>query len=289
MGADYYDYILADATVVPPEHFDGLQRKGGRGCPTASWPIDSTRRIAERTPTAANWVCPRRGFVFCCFNQSYKIDPRDIRGLDAAPARGRRQRAVAEGQRPDRPRAIFVAKPSGSGIASERLIFAPGGRRASPTIWRGTAKPICSSTPCTTMPTPPRATRCGRACPLLTCLGATFAGRVAASLLRAVGLTGARDRLLGRLRGAGPQDRARSGLSWPRSRPSSNVTALHRRCSIPHASPAISRPLMLAMWRTHAARRAAGAFRRRARTGIRPLSADSAEEPLPARSLTAAA
>ncbi len=39
-----------------------------------------------------------------------------------------------------------------------------------------------------TVPTQQRATHFGPASPVLTCLGTTFAGRVAASLLRAIGL-----------------------------------------------------------------------------------------------------
>ena len=40
---------------------------------------DTQRPIAERTPTRAEAGLPERGFVFCCFNNSYKISPAAFR------------------------------------------------------------------------------------------------------------------------------------------------------------------------------------------------------------------
>ena len=45
---------------------------------------DDKRAIAERVPSRAELQLPENGFVFCSFNQSYKIEPTDVRRLDAA-------------------------------------------------------------------------------------------------------------------------------------------------------------------------------------------------------------
>ena len=36
---------------------------------------DTTRRVATRTPTRKECSLPAEGFVFCCFNTSWKITP----------------------------------------------------------------------------------------------------------------------------------------------------------------------------------------------------------------------
>ena len=63
----------------------------------------------------------------------------------------------------------------------------PGGFRSRST-WRAIAWPICFWIRFPTTPTRPRATHYGSGLPVLTCRGDAFAGRVAASLLQAVGL-----------------------------------------------------------------------------------------------------
>src|SRR5881296_1985544 len=74
MGADYIDYIIADAHVIPPEHDAYYAEKVVR-LPDSYQANDSRRLIAERVPTRAEVGLPRTGFVFCCFNSNYKITP----------------------------------------------------------------------------------------------------------------------------------------------------------------------------------------------------------------------
>ena len=101
MGTAYHDYIFADATVMPPEHFGFYSEK-------VAWLPDSfygkrfaAPHRATRRRLGSELDLPETGFVFCCFNQSYKIDPTifDVwmRLLHAVE----RQRIVAEGQRCD--------------------------------------------------------------------------------------------------------------------------------------------------------------------------------------------
>ena len=72
------------------------------------------------------------------------------------------------------------------GIGPERLVFAP--RWRSRTTLRAIGSPICFSIRCPATRTRLQPTRCGRGCRSLTSIGNTYAGRVCASLLNAIGL-----------------------------------------------------------------------------------------------------
>jgi protein O-GlcNAc transferase len=175
MGARWMDYIIADPTTIPKEHF---QFYGERvvWLPYSYQANDDKSRIAERVLTRAECGLPESAFVFCCFNNTYKINPqifdvwmRLLAGkansvlwlLGTSPIAERNLRREAERR----------------GISADRLIFAP---RIS------VADLFLDTFPYTAHTTASDALWAGL--PLVTCLGETFAARVAASLLRAVGL-----------------------------------------------------------------------------------------------------
>ena len=158
MGADFIDYIIADKTVAPFEHQPFYTEKIVH-LPDCYQVNDRKRKIAAHTPTREEAGLPAEGFVFCCFNNNWKITPDVFERLDAALACGRRQRAVAVG----RQRECGTESARGSAGARDRA-GSPGVRRtlaATRTIWRATDWPTYSSTRCPIMPTPRRATRCG--------------------------------------------------------------------------------------------------------------------------------
>ena len=91
---------------------------------------------------------PEEGFVFCCFNNIYKITP-EVFDIWMRLLRGdRRERAVAASRTTLPQRAICGAKqrPAGSG---QSVSFSRRGRSRM-SIWPVTASPICSSTRCPT-------------------------------------------------------------------------------------------------------------------------------------------
>lgn len=74
MGADCFDYILADGVVVPPEQREHYSESVIR-LPHSYQANDDQREIAATCPTRAELGLPEAAFVFCCFNNTYKIAP----------------------------------------------------------------------------------------------------------------------------------------------------------------------------------------------------------------------
>ena len=185
MGADYYDYIVADATVIPAEHFDFYSEKVV-WLPHCFMANDDKRAVAERVPSRAELQLPENGFVFCSFNQSYKIEPAIfgvwMRLLNAVEG------SVLWLKDNDRTASDNLRREAAQrGVAPERLIFAPSVPNAADHLARQKQADLFLDTlHYNAHTTASDALWVGL--PVLTCLGSTFAGRVAASLDRAVGL-----------------------------------------------------------------------------------------------------
>src|SRR5262249_8694867 len=71
-GADFIDYVIADKIVLPLEQQPYYSEKIVR-LPECYQVNDSQRKIAARMPTRTQAGLPGGGFVFCCFNNNYKI------------------------------------------------------------------------------------------------------------------------------------------------------------------------------------------------------------------------
>ncbi len=184
MGADYMDYIFADKTVIPP----GQERFYSEKLvylPDSYQANDSRRRVAERTPSRAEAGLPDAGFVFACFNNSYKITPpvfdvwmRLLRAIDGS--------VLWLLQDNDAATANLKREAEGRGVEAQRLVFAPRLNVEAHLARQRLADLFLDTLPCTAHTTASDALWVGL--PVLTVLGTTFAGRVAASLLNAVGL-----------------------------------------------------------------------------------------------------
>jgi predicted O-linked N-acetylglucosamine transferase (SPINDLY family) len=74
MGADYIDYILADRIVIPRSASHFYTEKIVH-LPNSFLPNDAAREIAASAYTREQCRLPQGAFVFCCFNNSYKITP----------------------------------------------------------------------------------------------------------------------------------------------------------------------------------------------------------------------
>ena len=184
-GTSYMDYILADPIVIPPQHFSGYTEKVAH-LPHCYLPNDSTKAISEKTPTRAEAGLPESGFVFCCFNNSYKINEEVfivwMRLLQRIPG------SVFWLSRMNSDAAAHLQRRAHTcGVAAERLIFAPRTKHLVDHLARHRlADLFLDTTRYNAHTTASDALWAGL--PVLTCLGDAFPGRVAASLLQAVGL-----------------------------------------------------------------------------------------------------
>jgi predicted O-linked N-acetylglucosamine transferase (SPINDLY family) len=182
-GADWMDYIIADPTIIPKDQ-SRFYSEQVVWLPDTYQPNDK-RLISERLPTRGECNLPETGFVFCCFNSASKIIPEVfavwmkllemVEGsvvwlLETNPTAMQNLRNDAKAR----------------GISSERLIFAPKLPVADHLSRHRHADLFLDTLPYNAHTTASDALWAG--VPIVTCLGETFAGRVAASLLKAVGL-----------------------------------------------------------------------------------------------------
>jgi predicted O-linked N-acetylglucosamine transferase (SPINDLY family) len=183
-GASYVDYLLADAVTGGAESF--FSERVVR-LPHSFLPNDDRQAVADGTLGRGDLGLPDASFVFCAFNNTYKINPamfdtwmrilRDapdsvlwLRDGDACMRANLAREAVARGVAPERLVFAGRAKAMADHLARYRqadlfLDTLPYGAHATArdALWAGL--------------------------PVLTCLGNSFASRVAGSLLSALGLS----------------------------------------------------------------------------------------------------
>ncbi len=177
-GAAYHDYALVDSVVVPPGSEVGYREALVR-VPGCYWPHD-----ARVPPSVAvdrdRHGLPRDAVVLVCFNQVYKIQPGSfgvwMRILRSAPATvlwlldpG----PVAQ--------ANLRREAARAGVDPERVVFAPPAPYADHLARIGVADLAIDTLPYNAHTTASDALSAG--CPMATCVGTDFAGRVCASML----------------------------------------------------------------------------------------------------------
>jgi predicted O-linked N-acetylglucosamine transferase (SPINDLY family) len=184
MGVPFMDYLLADEFVIPPDQQPFFTEKVVYlpGCYQVN---DSRREIAPHTPSRADCGLPQEGFVFCGFNNSYKITPEMfsvwMELLKAVPGS---VLWLLESNRfaPANLRREAEARQ----VAAERLVFAPRMPLPEHLARHRLADLFLDTFPVNAHTTASDALWAG--CPVLTVAGQTFVSRVAGSLLRTVGL-----------------------------------------------------------------------------------------------------
>lgn len=184
LGAPYIDYIIADRIVIPEieRRYYDEQVVYLPDCYQAN---DDKRSIAQEKPSRAAMGLPDRAFVFCNFNQSYKITPssfaswmRILKAVEGSVL------WLLDGRPPFAENLSRAAQQQG--VASNRLVFARSLPADQHLARLKLADLFLDSLPYNAHTTASDALWAGL--PLLTCCGSTFPGRVAASLLTAAGL-----------------------------------------------------------------------------------------------------
>jgi predicted O-linked N-acetylglucosamine transferase (SPINDLY family) len=181
-GADYIDYLIGDAIVSPLAHAADYSEKIAQ-MPVCYQPNDRQRALLP-APTRASQALPENSLVLCGFNQPFKISPEVFdswcRLLHALPD------AVLwllEWNKQALPNLKREA--AARGIDPARLIGASRIEPADHIARLRLADLFLDTWPCNAHTTASDALWAG--VPIVTMLGETFAARVAASLLNAVG------------------------------------------------------------------------------------------------------
>ncbi|MGP0090557.1 MAG: tetratricopeptide repeat protein [Xanthobacteraceae bacterium] len=184
-GAEFIDYIIADKTVAPFEH-QRFYTERIVHLPDCYLVNDAKRNIVGQTPSRQEAGLPEQGFVFCCFNNNWKITPdvfsawmRILRAVDGSVLWLSRGNHVTERN--------LRREAQARGIDADRLVFAGH----LPLYDDHLARHRLADLFLDTLPYNAHATASDAlwmGLPVLTNEGSAFAGRVAASLLYAVGL-----------------------------------------------------------------------------------------------------
>jgi predicted O-linked N-acetylglucosamine transferase (SPINDLY family) len=183
-GADFVDYIIADKTIIPPDQAQFFSEQVVY-LPDTYQANDRKRRIAPRTPSRREAGLPDEGTVFCAFNNAYKITPPIY---DLWMGLLREVPGSVLWLLGDNPAAIrnLVSEAEARGVARDRLVFAPRVAPEEHLARFGLADLFLDTLPYNAHTTASDALWTG--VPVVTCMGDAFAGRVAASLLKAAGL-----------------------------------------------------------------------------------------------------
>ena len=184
MGSNFMDYIVADKSLIPVENQKYFNEKQ-LYLPHTYLPTDDSRELSKKKITRGDMRLPDNAFVFCCFNNNYKISPTEfdiwMRLLTKVEnsvlwLRQSNQFSIknlkneAQKRNVDPSRLVFANKaPIDEHLARQRLadLFVDtfsfnAHSTAADALWAGL--------------------------PVVTKLGLGFAARVAGSLLNAVGL-----------------------------------------------------------------------------------------------------
>ena len=185
MGADFFDYLIADRMVVPDSGQSHYSEKIIY-LPGCYLPSDSIRPPEVNPFTRKQLGLPENAFVFCCFNNVGKLMPgtfeswtRILKRVDDSVLWLPQINVAATGN--------LLRETERRGIAPERLIFASRiDSLAEHRARLGHADLFLDTFPYNAHATALDALWAGL--PILTRIGEAFAGRVAASLLTAIGL-----------------------------------------------------------------------------------------------------
>lgn len=184
MGADFIDYIIADPVVAPAEARADFSEQVV-WLPHTYMPTDNQQTIAQQPATRRQQNLPDEGVVFCSFNNSYKIEPGIfavwMNLLRAVPGSVLWLTGNATVQRNLRAEAEKL------GVAPARLVFAERTHSKAAHLARLVLADLVLDTPYYNAHVT-LADALWVGVPAVTHLGKNFAGRVAASLLTAIGL-----------------------------------------------------------------------------------------------------
>jgi predicted O-linked N-acetylglucosamine transferase (SPINDLY family) len=185
IGAKYIDYIVADKIIIPEPHQQFYAEKIVYLPNT--YMVDDTKRIpSTRVFTREECGLQENAFVFCCFNNDYKFNPKVLDGWSRILLAAKNSVLwISENNKYFR--ANIATEFESRGIDSDRIIFAQKVEMMADHLSRYALADLFLDThPYNAHTTALDSLKAG--VPILTLMGQSFASRVAASLLNAIGL-----------------------------------------------------------------------------------------------------
>jgi predicted O-linked N-acetylglucosamine transferase (SPINDLY family) len=184
LGAEWYDYIFTDRFSLP-ESLQRFYTERPLYMPHMAFPSDTTRLPPGPPPSRAACGLPEDRFVFCCFNNTYKILPEIfaiwMRLLAAVPGSVLWLLDTSTEAKENLRREAASA-----GVDPQRLIFAPRVGVGEHVARNAAADLFLDTYPYGAHTTANDALLAGL--PLITCAGDTLVSRIAGSQLTAIGL-----------------------------------------------------------------------------------------------------
>jgi predicted O-linked N-acetylglucosamine transferase (SPINDLY family) len=183
-GTEYIDYLIADKVIIPVESQQYYSEKVVY-LPNSYQVNDRYKIISDYIFNKPELGLPDNGVIYCCFNNNYKITPEVfgcwVRILNAV------DKSVLWLLEDNMTAASNLQKEAMKrGLDPNRLVFAKRAMMAEHLARHKIADLFLDTLPCNAHTTASDALWAGL--PVLTCLGESFASRVAASLLKAIGL-----------------------------------------------------------------------------------------------------
>jgi predicted O-linked N-acetylglucosamine transferase (SPINDLY family) len=185
IGADYIDYIVSDKIIIPKEHHQFYCEKVVYLPDT--YMVDDSKRIAShRVFTRNECGLPENTFIFCCFNNDYKFNAQ-VLDTWSRILLGVKKSVLWISENNKYFKVNITIEFEKRGIDSSRIIFAPRVELMADHLARYALADIFLDThPYNAHTTAVDSLKSG--VPVLTLMGQSFASRVAASLLNAIGL-----------------------------------------------------------------------------------------------------
>ena len=184
LGVTHIDYLIADKTLIPQESQKFYTEKIIYLPNT--YQVNGRNRVIASTHFARQELgLPEDAFVFCCFNNNYKINPvvfdswvKILLAIDKSVLWLLEDNHIASSN--------LRKEAEIRGLSSARLIFAKRMDMPTHLARHKLADLFLDTLPCNAHTTASDSLWTGL--PVLTCVGETFASRVAASLLFSIGL-----------------------------------------------------------------------------------------------------
>jgi len=184
MGTKHLDYFIGDRVTVTEENIEHFSEKI-ISLPNSFQVNPSSRPIGSRESSRASYGLPESGFVFCCFNNVWKITP-DVFKVWASVLKGVDDSVLWLSVDSDSARLRLRTALENLDVDGDRLLFSPRVTREIYFDQHKFANLFLDTLPYNAGTTASDALWMGT--PLVTLAGESFAGRMATSLLHAIGL-----------------------------------------------------------------------------------------------------